>query len=77
MLRTPHDLFPTFRVGGGAGTRTLRTPSRRLNGYADIKRQVHTFDRSPDQIKILPGISPFIASARKSRPSAPMKSAIR
>jgi FMN-dependent oxidoreductase (nitrilotriacetate monooxygenase family) len=32
--------------------------------YADIKRQARTFDRSPDQIKILPGISPFIASTQ-------------
>jgi FMN-dependent oxidoreductase (nitrilotriacetate monooxygenase family) len=32
--------------------------------YADIKRQARAFDRSPDQIKILPGISPFIASTQ-------------
>lgn len=32
--------------------------------YADIKRQARTFDRSPDQIKVLPGISPFIASTQ-------------
>lgn len=32
--------------------------------YADIKRQARAFDRGPDQIKILPGISPFIASTR-------------
>lgn len=32
--------------------------------YADIKRQARAFDRHPDQIKILPGISPFIASTQ-------------
>lgn len=32
--------------------------------YADIKRQARTFDRSPDEIKILPGISPFIGSTQ-------------
>jgi FMN-dependent oxidoreductase (nitrilotriacetate monooxygenase family) len=32
--------------------------------YADIKRQARAFDRSPDQVKILPGISPFIASTQ-------------
>jgi FMN-dependent oxidoreductase (nitrilotriacetate monooxygenase family) len=32
--------------------------------YADIKRQARAFDRSPDQIKILPGIGPFIASTQ-------------
>jgi FMN-dependent oxidoreductase (nitrilotriacetate monooxygenase family) len=32
--------------------------------YADIKRQARTFDRHPDQIRILPGISPFIASTQ-------------
>ena len=32
--------------------------------YADIKRQAKAFDRHPDQIKILPGISPFIASTQ-------------
>lgn len=32
--------------------------------YADIKRQARAFDRSPDQIKILPGISPFIGSTQ-------------
>jgi FMN-dependent oxidoreductase (nitrilotriacetate monooxygenase family) len=32
--------------------------------YADIKRQARAFDRSPDQIRILPGISPFIASTQ-------------
>src|SRR3977135_416174 len=32
--------------------------------YADIKRQARSFDRHPDQIKILPGISPFIASTQ-------------
>ncbi len=32
--------------------------------YADIKRQARAFDRSPDQIKILPGISPFMASTQ-------------
>ncbi|MGY3146738.1 FMN-dependent oxidoreductase (nitrilotriacetate monooxygenase family) [Bradyrhizobium sp. USDA 3397] len=32
--------------------------------YADIKGQARALDRSPDQIKILPGISPFIASTQ-------------
>ncbi|MFK4633217.1 FMN-dependent oxidoreductase (nitrilotriacetate monooxygenase family) [Bradyrhizobium elkanii] len=32
--------------------------------YADIKRQARGFDRSPDQVKVLPGISPFIASTQ-------------
>ncbi|MGY4573261.1 NtaA/DmoA family FMN-dependent monooxygenase [Bradyrhizobium pachyrhizi] len=32
--------------------------------YADIKRQARAFDRSPDQVRILPGISPFIASTQ-------------
>src|ERR1700738_1117407 len=32
--------------------------------YADIKRQAGGFGRSPDQIKILPGISPFIGSTQ-------------
>jgi FMN-dependent oxidoreductase (nitrilotriacetate monooxygenase family) len=32
--------------------------------YTDIKRQARNFDRSPDQIKILPGISPFIGSTQ-------------
>lgn len=32
--------------------------------YADIKRQARNFDRPPDQIKILPGISPFIGSTQ-------------
>ncbi len=32
--------------------------------YADIKRQAGSFGRSPDQIKILPGISPFIGSTQ-------------
>jgi FMN-dependent oxidoreductase (nitrilotriacetate monooxygenase family) len=32
--------------------------------YADIKRQAKAFDRHPDQIKVLPGISPFIASTQ-------------
>jgi FMN-dependent oxidoreductase (nitrilotriacetate monooxygenase family) len=32
--------------------------------YADIKRQAGAFGRSPGQIKILPGISPFIASTQ-------------
>jgi FMN-dependent oxidoreductase (nitrilotriacetate monooxygenase family) len=32
--------------------------------YADIKRQARVFDRSPDQVRILPGISPFIASTQ-------------
>jgi FMN-dependent oxidoreductase (nitrilotriacetate monooxygenase family) len=32
--------------------------------YADIKRQARAFDRHPDQVKILPGISPFIASTQ-------------
>jgi FMN-dependent oxidoreductase (nitrilotriacetate monooxygenase family) len=32
--------------------------------YADIKRQARAFDRSPDQIKVLPGISPFIGSTQ-------------
>ncbi len=32
--------------------------------YADIKRQARAFDRGPDQIKILPGISPFVASTQ-------------
>ncbi|KJC39579.1 monooxygenase [Bradyrhizobium sp. LTSP849] len=32
--------------------------------YADIKRQARTFDRGPDEIKILPGISPFIGSTQ-------------
>jgi alkanesulfonate monooxygenase SsuD/methylene tetrahydromethanopterin reductase-like flavin-dependent oxidoreductase (luciferase family) len=29
-----------------------------------LKRQAKAFDRHPDQIKILPGISPFIASTQ-------------
>ena len=32
--------------------------------YTDIKRQARAFDRGRDQIKILPGISPFIASSQ-------------
>ncbi|WP_018317188.1 LLM class flavin-dependent oxidoreductase [Bradyrhizobium sp. WSM2793] len=32
--------------------------------YADIKKQARLFDRSPHQIKILPGISPFIGSTQ-------------
>jgi alkanesulfonate monooxygenase SsuD/methylene tetrahydromethanopterin reductase-like flavin-dependent oxidoreductase (luciferase family) len=32
--------------------------------YADIKRQAKSFDRHPDQIKVLPGISPLIASTQ-------------
>jgi len=32
--------------------------------YADTKRQAGSFGRSPDQIKILPGISPFIGSTQ-------------
>src|SRR6266851_1870944 len=32
--------------------------------YADIKRQAKAFDRHPDQIKVLPGISPFIGSTQ-------------
>jgi FMN-dependent oxidoreductase (nitrilotriacetate monooxygenase family) len=32
--------------------------------YADIKRRAQALDRGPDQIKILPGISPFIASTQ-------------
>jgi FMN-dependent oxidoreductase (nitrilotriacetate monooxygenase family) len=32
--------------------------------YADIKRRTQALDRGPDQIKILPGISPFIASTQ-------------
>jgi FMN-dependent oxidoreductase (nitrilotriacetate monooxygenase family) len=32
--------------------------------YADIKRQAKAFDRHPDEIKVLPGISPFIASTQ-------------
>ncbi|MCA1454416.1 LLM class flavin-dependent oxidoreductase [Bradyrhizobium sp. BRP22] len=32
--------------------------------YADIKRQARAFDRHPDQVKILPGISPFIGSTQ-------------
>jgi len=32
--------------------------------YADIKRQARAFDRHPGQIKILPGISPFIGSTQ-------------
>lgn len=32
--------------------------------YTDIKRQARAFDRGPDEIKILPGISPFIGSTQ-------------
>ena len=32
--------------------------------YADIKRQARAFDRNPDHIRILPGISPFIGSTQ-------------
>ncbi len=32
--------------------------------YADIKRQAGAFGRSPDEIRILPGISPFIGSTQ-------------
>lgn len=32
--------------------------------YADIKRQARALERSPDQVKILPGISPFIGSTQ-------------
>jgi len=32
--------------------------------YSDIKRQARALDRHPDQLKILPGISPFIGSTQ-------------
>ena len=40
--------------------RTRHSPAQEF--YADIKRQAKAFDRHPDQIKVLPGISPFITS---------------
>jgi FMN-dependent oxidoreductase (nitrilotriacetate monooxygenase family) len=33
--------------------------------YGDIKRQARALNRSPDQVKILPGISPFIGSTQR------------
>jgi alkanesulfonate monooxygenase SsuD/methylene tetrahydromethanopterin reductase-like flavin-dependent oxidoreductase (luciferase family) len=41
-----------------------QTPASAQEFYADIKRQAGSFGRSPDQIKVLPGISPFIGSTQ-------------